>query len=95
MRPVRKLVNSEPKMAAPNELPMVRKKVTPEVATPRSEKLAVFCTVSTSTCMHNPMPVPRMNRYTDCNQVGVSTVIRDSSTNASAMMAVPSTGKIL
>ncbi len=41
---------------------MVRKNVTPEVATPRSAKFDVFCTMSTSTCMHSPMPAPRMNR---------------------------------
>ena len=55
-------MNSEPKIAAPNELPIVRKNVTPDVATPRSSKLDVFCTISTSTCMHDPMPAPRMNR---------------------------------
>jgi len=53
-------VNSEPKIAAPNELPIVRKNVTPDVATPRSSKLDVFCTISTSTCMHDPIPAPRM-----------------------------------
>ncbi len=41
---------------------MVRKKVTPDVATPRSEKLAVLCTMRISTCMHRPIPEPRMNR---------------------------------
>ena len=67
IRSCRKLVNSEPKMAAPNELPMVRKNVTPDVATPRSAKLEVFCTIRTSTCMHIPMPAPRTNRYSDCS----------------------------
>ena len=62
IRLCRKLVNSEPKIAAPNELPIVRKNVTPDVATPRSSKLDVFCTISTSTCMHDPIPAPRMNR---------------------------------
>ena len=33
MRSSRKLANGDPKMAAPNELPMVRKNVTPDVAT--------------------------------------------------------------
>ena len=88
-------MNSEPKMAAPNELPMVRKNVTPEVATPRSEKLTVFCTISTSTCMHRPIPAPSTNRYSDCRSVEVSGSIRDNSTNASVMMAVPRIGKIL
>ena len=75
IRPARKLANSDPKIAAPNELPMVRKNVTPDVATPRSAKLAVFCTISTSTCMHSPIPEPRTNRYTDCCQVGVAASI--------------------
>src|SRR5271166_1703133 len=34
IRSLRKFENSEPNIAAPNELPMVRKNVTPEVATP-------------------------------------------------------------
>jgi hypothetical protein len=89
------LVNSDPKIAAPNELPMVRKNVTPEVATPRSAKLEVFCTIRMSTCMHMPMPVPRMNRYSDCNNIGVVASIRDNSTNATTITAVPTTGKIL
>jgi hypothetical protein len=55
------LANSEPNTAAPNELPMVRKNVTPDVATPRSAKSDVFCTISTSTCMHIPIPVPSTN----------------------------------
>jgi len=58
-------VNSEPKMAAPNELPIVRKKVTPEVATPRSSKPTVFCTIRTRVCMHIPIPAPRMTRNND------------------------------
>ena len=95
MRSSRKLANSEPKMAAPNELPMVRKNVTPEVATPRSSNFAVFCTVRMSTCMHRPMPVPRVNRYSDWRHTGVSAPICDSSTNAPAITAVPTTGKIL
>ena len=74
---------------------MVRKNVTPDVATPRSAKLDVFCTTRISTCMHRPIPVPRTNRYSDCCQAGVVASIRDSSRNATAMMAVPATGKTL
>ena len=74
---------------------MVRKKVTPEVATPRSAKLEVFCTTSIRTCMHRPIPVPSTNRYSDCCQVGVAASIWDSSTNATAMIAVPATGNTL
>ena len=74
---------------------MVRKKVTPEVATPRSAKLEVFCTTNIRTCMHRPIPVPSTNRYSDCCQVGVVASIRDRSTNATAMMAVPAMGNIL
>ncbi|PQM48415.1 hypothetical protein C1Y40_01380 [Mycobacterium talmoniae] len=74
---------------------MVRKNVTPEVATPKSSKLEVFCTISTSTCMDNPMPAPSTSRYTDCSSAGVAASIRDISTKASAIRAVPATGKIL
>ncbi len=49
-----------PKIAAPNELPRVRKNVTPEVATPEVAVVDVFCTMIVSTCMHRPMPAPRM-----------------------------------
>lgn len=74
---------------------MVRKNVTPEVATPRSSKRDVFCTVRISTCMHRPMPVPRMNRYSDCSTNGVVASMRDSSRKPTTMIAVPMTGKIL
>ena len=74
---------------------MVRKNVTPDVATPRSAKLEVFCTTSIRTCMHKPMPAPRMNRYTDCCQVGVAAPICDSSRKPSVMVAVPTTGNTL
>ena len=82
-------------MAAPKELPMVRKNVTPDVATPRSAKLEVFWTTRMRTCMHKPMPVPRTKRYSDCCHVGVAASIWESSTNATAMMAVPATGNTL
>ena len=91
----RKFANNDPKTAAPKELPMVRKNVTPDVATPRSEKLAVLCTMSTRTCMHIPMPVPRMNRYALCCSTGVVASICDSRTKPSVITAVPTTGKTL
>lgn len=82
-------------MAAPKELPMVRKNVTPEVATPRSVKSTVFCTVSTRTCMLNPMPAPRISRSRDCTSTEVRASMNDSRTNPTAMIAVPAIGKIL
>ena len=94
-RSSRKFANSDPKIAAPNELPMVRKNVTPEVATPRSVKSTVFCTTSTSTCMLMPMPAPSTSRYSDSTSVDVSASMRESSTKPSAMVAVPAIGKIL
>jgi len=42
-------------MATPNEAPMDRKKVAPEVATPRSWYETAFCTMSTNTCMTRPI----------------------------------------
>src|SRR5690349_3191401 len=95
MRLARKLANNDPNIAAPKELPIVRKNVTPDVATPRSSNLAVFCTTSTSTCMHSPIPDPSTNRYTDCCHVGVAASILDNNTKPTAMIAVPATGKIL
>ncbi len=82
-------------MAAPNELPMVRKKLTPEVATPRSSKSDVFCTMSTSTCIDSPMPAPRMNRQSDCSSADVERSMVDISRKARVISAVPATGKIL
>lgn len=74
---------------------MVRKNVTPDVATPRSSKSDVFCTIRISTCMDSPMPAPRMNRYSDWITAGVDGCIRDISRKANAISAVPVTGKIL
>ena len=74
---------------------MVRKKVTPDVATPRSAKLDVFWTTRIRTCMHRPIPVPSTNRYSDCCQAGVVASIRDRTANATAMVAVPATGNTL
>ena len=74
---------------------MVRKKVTPEVATPRSAKSTVFCTVRMSTCMHNPIPAPRMNRSSDWRHTGVAAFIWEMRTKPTAITAVPTTGKIL
>ena len=74
---------------------MVRKEVTPEVATPRSEKSTVFCTISTRICMHIPMPAPSTIRYSDWISVDVSGPIRDSSRKPMAMTALPAIGKIL
>ena len=52
-----------PKMATPNEAPMERKKVAPEVATPRSSYATAFCTTRTSTCMTRPSPAPKTKKY--------------------------------
>jgi len=74
---------------------MVRKKVTPDVATPRSAKSTVFCTISTSTCWHIPMPVPSTNRNSDCISSDVAESMRESSTKPTHMNTVPASGKIL
>ena len=48
-----------PKIAVPNEPPMERKNVAPEVATPSSLCGTPFCTMITSTCITPPRPMPR------------------------------------
>src|SRR4029079_803421 len=47
-----------PKSATPNEPPTERKKVAVEVTTPMSCGRASFWTISTSTCMTSPRPMP-------------------------------------
>lgn len=51
-----------PKMATPKDAPMDRKKVAPDVATPRSSYETAFCTISTSTCMTSPSPSPNTQK---------------------------------
>ena len=58
---VSRLVNTAPKSETPIEPPMVRKKVTVEVATPRSAMGASFWVASTMTCITSPMPAPSTN----------------------------------
>ncbi|COX94018.1 Uncharacterised protein [Mycobacterium tuberculosis] len=45
--------------------------------------------------MDNPMPAPRTTRYSDCSSGGVHSSICDISRNATAISAIPATGKIL
>jgi hypothetical protein len=67
-----------PKTAVPKELPSVRKKVTPDVAVPRSVYSTVFCTAMVSTCMHSPIPAPSTNMYSEDSQMPVPLPIRES-----------------
>ncbi|CAM5732253.1 hypothetical protein SMICM304S_11283 [Streptomyces microflavus] len=60
--PVSRLVKTVPKMATPNEAPMERKNVAPEVATPRSWYETAFCTTRTRTCMTRPSPAPKTKK---------------------------------
>ena len=55
---MRTLEKMAPKIAVPNEPPIDRKNVAPDVATPSSECGTAFCTMMTSTCMTPPMPMP-------------------------------------
>ena len=50
-----------PKSATPNEPPTERKKVAVEVTTPMSCGRASFWTISTSTCITSPRPMPTMS----------------------------------
>ena len=61
-----------PNIAAPNELPTVRKNVTPEVATPKSRYCTVFSTTRVNTCIDSAMPIPRTSKDTDTRHTGVS-----------------------
>lgn len=81
-----------PNTAVPKELPSVRKKVTPEVAVPRSEYSTVFCTAMVSTCMDSPMPVPSTNMYSDSSPAPVSGPISDIRYRPTPITSVPAMG---
>ncbi len=61
--PTRTLEKIAPKIAVPNEPPIDRKNVAPEVATPSSLCGTAFWTMMTSTCMTPPMPMPSTSMY--------------------------------
>ena len=52
--------------------PRLRKNVTPELATPISVGLAVFCTMSTRFCIVMPTPAPSRNMYSETSAKFVS-----------------------
>ena len=54
-----RLLNRAPNRATPIEPPIERKKLTDEVATPRSPVGTAFWAARTSVCMLKPMPMPR------------------------------------
>lgn len=58
----RRFAKTVPKMATPKDAPMDRKKVAPDVATPRSSYDTAFCTISTRTCMTSPSPSPNTQK---------------------------------
>ena len=47
-----------PNAAVPNEAPIIRKNVDALVAAPMCAGSTSFCTISTSTCMTLPNPMP-------------------------------------
>ena len=91
--PTRTLEKIAPKMAVPNEPPMDRKNVAPEVATPSSLCGTAFCTMMTSTCITPPMPMPRISMYSQSSTAGVPTPMRDSRYRPTAVTADPAIGK--
>jgi len=88
-------VNSEPKIAAPNELPMVRKNVTPDVATPRSSKLDVFCHDQHKHLHARPDTGAEDEQVNRLQQCRCGRVHPGHQKKARAITAVPATGKIL
>ncbi|GAB7005336.1 hypothetical protein JCM18899A_28090 [Nocardioides sp. AN3] len=66
-------MSSAPKTATPIAPPRERKKVAPEVATPRSAWGTAFWVASTRTCITIPMPAPVMNMKTPASHSEVST----------------------
>lgn len=88
----RRLAKTVPKIATPNEAPMDRKNVAPEVATPRSSYETAFCTISTRTCMTRPRPRPKTKKYALISAVLLFSSIWCSRSRPMAVMPVPATG---
>lgn len=86
-------VSSAPKTATPIAPPRDRKKVAPEVATPRSAWGTAFWVASTRAGITMPMPV--MNMDTPASQSEVSTESRLISVSPPAAISRPATGRIL
>jgi hypothetical protein len=86
------LAKIAPKTDTPNEPPMLRKKVAPDVAAPRSAKSAEFCTAMTRTWMIKPREKPSTRKSRDVTAVEVCSSSRDSRNSATQSTAVPTIG---
>ena len=91
--PTSTLEKIAPKIAVPNEPPIERKNVAPEVATPSSLCGTPFCTMITSTCMTPPRPMPSTSMHSASKAVDDEGVIRDSRNRPMVISAVPAIGK--
>ena len=60
-RSVTRVASAAPMSETPTVPPRLRKKVTPELATPISDGFAVFCTARTRFCIVMPTPAPSRN----------------------------------
>ncbi|CAM5238775.1 hypothetical protein STANM309S_04186 [Streptomyces tanashiensis] len=72
---------------------MERKKVTPEVATPRSSWETAFCTTTTRTWMTRPSPAPKTKKQTLIDQVELVSDRLWRRSRPSPVRAVPTIGK--
>ena len=92
MRSASRLTNSEPTIAEPMVPPIWRKKLLDAVAVPTMVIGKVFCTISTSSCMHSPRPKPKTNSTTPrCTRVSPASS-EPISQRPAAMITVPTTG---
>ena len=86
------LARIAPNIAVPNAAPIVRKNVTPDVATPSSPWGTAFCAASTSTWMRQPSPAPRTTMSADMTSVLVPAWRNDSMNSPVAVSAEPMIG---
>ena len=83
-----------PKSATPIDPPTERKKLTVDVATPRSATRTEFWVARTRTCMVRPSPMPSTAMYRPDTRRLVDGSIVDSRNMPKAAMAVPVTGRM-
>ena len=84
-----------PSTATPNEPPIERNSVAPEVATPSISYGTAFWTASTSTCMTIPSPRPSTSMCSAATPVAVDALSEDSRNMPKAATSVPAIGKNL
>jgi hypothetical protein len=88
---VTRLASTAPSALTPIAPPMVRKKVSVEVAAPRSAAGTSFCAASTRFCISMPTPTPSTTMYAASGTMPVVASMVLSNTNPAVITIEPTT----